>query len=204
MYKTKEIAIAELIKNPAYDSDWVNIAADLLSSTHIDRSGFDLEFEEESLATLSAKQLSIVSDAVQVNKNIHESTNEKYAFVPINKMIYYGLNATQMEIIKTSYAKMAEGKCWPEEMHKLLYSMVDEAIPYVKLNYLCMGIVEEFYDIVKYKHFEPAQIAEIYSGWKDGVPYETYAKESIDGDCMSIIRHILVLCKENKFTYNFD
>ena len=190
MYKTKEEAILHLMKNSWYDSDWVNIAADLLSQPMLNVDGSLGEFKEIDLARLNAKQLSIVSDAVTANKNLKDSGVER--LIPIKDMIFAGLNATQMEILKIAFAKEELS----EEQHYILRGMIDKNISYAKLNFLVRGVVDGFTEITNYHDdFDAAQLAEIYSGWKDEIDYKIYAKPKISGDDMALLRHALVIGK---------
>lgn len=189
-YKTKDEAIAALIQNPKYDSDWIGNASELLILNAEDT------FTEEELAKMNAKQLSVIADMVKTNEHIRTTDAYKCDFrptIPIHDIIKEEFNATQMELLRYAYGCDDMGT----QQYRDLNIFMTLDLPYAKLNYLVKGFTEGFTSIMEYINFDAAQIAEIYSGWKDGVDYTKYANAELTGDEMSLARHFLVIGKEN-------
>lgn len=166
----KQEIIEVLITRSQYDSDWINVASDLIANEGL---------TEEQLTPFNAKQLSVISDACTANK-------VEGCVCPLNKIMNPKFNATQMDLIKIGYSKGAK----PELMEELL----DPTIPYVELNFIIKGLIDGYDDMVDcYLLYTADQIAEIYAGHKDGIDYSMYMSPGIPSDMMSMIRFALTL-----------
>lgn len=165
----KQFIIDQLIKNPKYDSEWIDKASTLLA--------IDDSFSTDILETLSADQIEVLSDAIISNNS--DNPNK----VNINSLTNngkYDLNATQMKIISAGYKNGISDE--------VMQNFLDPNIPYVISNYIVHGIVEGF-DMLKYLNgYDKDQVIEIYSAFKDGIDFYQFAIPSITAQEMYIIR----------------
>ena len=161
-----------LINNPKYDSDWVAEAAKILSNE-------DNPLTEGELAELNALQLSVINEILASDK----STEDKNDI--INTLFgYKDLNATQMRLYWIGISRGLN--------ENIMARFLDKNIPYAKSNYAIQAISEGFTGITEYlDEFDASQIAEIYTGMKDGVNYKLYAKSEYPAEVMNLIRHAM-------------
>ena len=176
--KNQEEWQLELIENPKYTSDWINEASKILANEKN-------KFNEENLSYFDALELNVMNDILDSDYNDIESVLNTL-FIENN-----GLNATQMKLYWTGiYKGLLAGK-----MKKFL----DPSIPYAKSNYAIQALLDGYDEILDYiDDYNPSQIAEIYSGMKDGINYKLYAKPELSSDVMNLVRH--ALCVEDAHT----
>lgn len=163
-----------LIQNPKYDSDWIGEAAKILSNK-------ENIFTEDDLANFNALQLMVMNEILSSGK----STEEIESVLKILFIDNANLNATQMRL----YWVGRKNGLTEDVMNKFL----DPEIPYAKSNYAIQAITEGFTGIIEYlDHFDASQIAEIYTGMKDGIDYKIYAKPQYTAEFMNFIRHAIM------------
>lgn len=166
----EEMIQLQLINNPAYDSDWVVIAAKILA-----REGNDIT--EEDLAKFSASKLSLF------NEILESDDHDKATSVVKTLLAHEDLNDTQMRLYWTGINKGLT--------ENIMEQFLDASIPYAKSNYIIQAILDGFTGITEYIDFNAAQITEIYAGMKDGVDYKQYAMKNVPAEYMNLARHAL-------------
>ena len=160
-----------LIQNPGYDSDWVGEASKILTNQLI-------ELSEADLVKFNALQLSIFNMIIESDKDDNVKTNA------INALMSSDLNATQMRLYWIGISRGLN--------ENIMARFLDKNIPYAKSNYAIQAISEGFTGITEYlDEFDASQIAEIYTGMKDGVNYKLYAKSEYPAEVMNLIRHAM-------------
>ena len=160
----------ELIKNPKYDSDWIGEAAKILSNEKN-------TFGEEDLAKFNALQLMVMNEILSSEDDIQ----------PVLKALFIDhadLNATQMRLywvgIKSGLTEA------------IMSRFLNPEISYAKSNYAIQALTEGFTGITEYlDDFDADQIAEIYTGMRDGIDYKIYAKKEYSAGFMNFIRHAI-------------
>lgn len=166
----EEMIQLQLINNPAYDSDWVAIAAKILARE-------DNDITEEDLAKFSASKLSLF------NEILESDDHDKAASVVKTLLAHEDLNDTQMRLYWTGINKGLT--------ENIMEQFLDASIPYAKSNYIIQAILDGFTGITEYIDFNAAQITEIYAGMKDGVDYKQYAMKNVPAEYMNLARHAL-------------
>ena len=160
----------ELIKNPKYDSDWIGEAAKILSNEKN-------TFGEEDLAKFNALQLMVMNEILSSEDDIQ----------PILKALFIDhadLNATQMRLY---WVGIKNGLT-----EAIMSRFLNPEISYAKSNYAIQALTEGFTGITEYlDDFDADQIAEIYTGMRDGIDYKIYAKPEYPAEFMNFIRHAI-------------
>ena len=160
-----------LIQNPGYDSDWVGEASKILTNQLI-------ELSETDLVKFNALQLSIFNMIIESDKD--DDTKVKV----INTLMESDLNATQMRLY---WIGIDHGLS-----ENIMARFLDKNIPYAKSNYAIQALVDGYTGITEYlDDFNANQIAEIFTGMKDGIDYKIYAKPEYPADMMNLIRHAM-------------
>ena len=160
-----------LIQNPEYDSDWVGEASKILTNQLI-------ELSEADLVKFNALQLSIFNMIIESKKD--DDTKVKV----INTLMESDLNATQMRLY---WIGIDHGLS-----ENIMARFLDKNIPYAKSNYSIQALVDGYTGITEYlDDFNANQIAEIFTGMKDGIDYKIYAKPEYPADMMNLIRHAM-------------
>ena len=161
----------ELIKNPKYDSDWIGEAAKILSNEKN-------TFGEEDLAKFNALQLMVMNEILSSEDDIQ----------PILKALFIDhadLNATQMRLY---WVGIKNGLT-----EAIMSRFLNPEISYAKSNYAIQALTEGFTGITEYlDDFNADQIAEIYTGMRDGIDYKIYAKPEYPAEFMNFIRHAIM------------
>ena len=161
----------ELIKNPKYDSDWIGEAAKILSNEKN-------TFGEEDLAKFNALQLMVMNEILSSEDDIQ----------PILKALFIDhadLNATQMRLY---WVGIKNGLT-----EAIMSRFLNPEISYAKSNYAIQALTEGFTGITEYlDDFDADQIAEIYTGMRDGIDYKIYAKPEYPAEFMNFIRHAIM------------
>lgn len=168
-----ELIKYQLSKNAKYDSNWINIASQIISET---------DYTEDILSKFNSEQLSFIRDAA------------KNDTIPMDKFMNPELNATQMQLILIGYEKGIISK------HMELF--FNPNIPFSTSNYIIQALAEGYNDMINYIDFDSDQIYEIYAAHKDNVNYESFAKKEIDGPTMQLARHALILNCDVEFVDN--
>ena len=95
------------------------------------------------------------------------------------------LNATQMRLY---WVGIKNGLT-----EAIMSRFLNPEISYAKSNYAIQALTEGFTGITEYlDDFDADQIAEIYTGMRDGIDYKIYAKPEYPAEFMNFIRHAIM------------
>lgn len=167
---SKDDYIAKLMKNPKYDSGWIDKAATLMEKYNM---------SEDFLAKFSAEKLAIIE---QANAKYDKSNPDGEDGLFIDLICNPKLNVSQMQILLTARSQGVDTM--------KLMRIAREEIPYGIMNYVAQAMVDgldltEDYNIMD---FDIDQIYEIIAGYHSGIDYRTYADPRIPAFSMSVIR----------------
>lgn len=168
-----------LIENPVYSSDWIEIAAKLISE-------FGYSVIDDKLEKFNPEQLNIIYNANKMYGEHNADPDENF----INNISNPKLNATQMQLIITA----RQNGFWQAE----LYRLIDPEISYSKLNYLVQSLIDGFDIAEKYdpKKLSAGQIYELYAAYKSNVDISKFFNPNdthlVDAQ-LALIRHGLEL-----------
>ena len=177
--------VAELIKNPKYDSDWVNIAAKIMSEYMEYSEGL---VTEEVLAKFTDEQLNVIYNALKNYGDHNPSPDIGY----IRTLMDPELNATQMNLIDTVRNKD----------DRIIYKFMNPKISYSKLSFIAQAWLDCEYDMIEEYGIDAIyemtidQVYELYAAKKSNVDISNYKKKDgslLPADKMAIIRHALEL-----------
>ena len=177
MNKDYNEIVEMLIENPAYSSDWIDIAAKLIS---------EFGYTTDKLEKFNPDQLNIIYNANKTYGDHTADPDENY----IDKISNPKLNVTQMQLID---AARSHG-FWQDD----LYRLVDPELTYSKLNYLVQSLIDGF-DIAKDynpKELSAGQIYELYAAYKSKVDISKFFNPNdthLVDDQLALIRHALEL-----------
>lgn len=179
----KEQIIQDLIKNPKYDSDWVNKAAELMTTYGLSQAC--------TLAKYNAQQLDVLLQAYKTYGA--DGPNQDLDFIDL--ISNPELNVTQMQILFTVKVK-------GNIDNRRIRILADPEIAYAKSNYISQAMIDGFFmaEIIDVKSLDAAQIYEIYCGWKSEINYAAYADINISAEHMGLMRHAM----EVGFTVTYD
>lgn len=158
----------KLIKDPAFDSDWIAEAAKLLANG-------DAMITLEEIRGLDANKIKLFNEIAE-----SETFDIDCLITLLNNK---NLNATQMRLYWLGVSKGLD----LVDMKTFL----DPSIPYARTNFMIQALIDGHTDILKYIDYSAEQIAEIYSGMKDDIDYRVYADKKYSSDFMNLLRHAL-------------
>ena len=166
-----------LSRSPKYDSEWIDIAAELL----VNYENND-KINEEVLSKFTASQLRFVRDALN------------FESIDFDKFINSGLNATQMQLIIIANQQNID----PE----LLKPFYDAKIPFSVSNYIIQALSEGYHDMINYINYNAEQVYEIYAAHKENTDYTIFDDIEIDASVMQLARHALVIGSDVRIENN--
>lgn len=176
----KEILTQELIKNPAFSSDWVKYAVDIIEITG---ARYNVDF----LKPFHSAQLGVMLEIVKFNAD-----KENEDKIPEDIIFNTCMNETQMTILMNAY----KNDNLKEKRNIIDEKLADCDLSYAKMNYAINALADGFDEIIDYiDEYDHNQLYEIIAGYYDGIDYKKYADKSIPSEEMELIRHILVLGK---------
>lgn len=164
-----------LAKNPAYDADWVNAAATILSKYP--------DYVESDLYDFVADQLTVVKTALEKYDG-----DQDFASMILNP----ALNSTQMQILLAAKNAGVD--------NSLLTPLTDPSLTYTKGNYISKALADgiNMAKEIDFHMFDNDQIYEIFAGMESGIDYHKYLDNTFSAEEMGIIRHALELGLEVK------
>lgn len=190
---TKQEYVEQLIKDPAYDADWIDEVSELLSTystEQLKEVGIpDLNMLDE----LDVRFIHIIMNLMSNYKfDDAKSSREVFNNDLIDTMIaylvkqQYHINATQAQLIAT----IVDYKTKEEEIDNkfnsdVLGELIEADIPYSSLNFIAKAIIEGHNEIIKYRNSAPETIAAIYALLADGVYDTVYEKFHFDDSFIS-------------------
>jgi len=183
MNKTYEEVVRELIEEPKYSSDWIDIAAKLIS---------EFNYTVDKLEKFNNKQLNIIYNA---NKRYGEDNVNPDAPY-ISAITNPKFNDTQMQLLDTARQNDIEG----DELKRLM----NPSLSYSKLNYLVQSLIDG-YDIAKEYNVDNlsiGQIYEIYAAFKSGIDISSYFSPDnteLSDNQLAIMRHAAELGLNAKY-----
>lgn len=181
---TKQECVDVLIKDPAYDADWIDKVSDLLSnysSDELKKVGID---NLDMLDNLDVRMIHIINSLIpRYSFNMQPDSKEEYNNDLVSTMISYivkrrwHMNATQAQLIATIVDYKTQDPDIDDDFDSfVLGELVEADIPYSSLNFIAKAIIEGHNDIVKYRNSDPDIVAAIYALLAEGL-YDRVSKE---------------------------
>ena len=181
---TKQEYVDVLIKDPAYDADWIDKVSDLLSSYSSDelkKVGID---NLDMLDNLDVRMIHIINSLIpRYSFNMQPDSKEEYNNDLVSTMISYivkqqwHMNATQAQLIATIVDYKTQDPDIDDNFDSfVLGDLIEADIPYSSLNFIAKAIIEGHSDIVKYRNSDPDIVAAIYALLAEGL-YDRVSKE---------------------------
>ncbi len=166
---TKEEMIAYLMKNPKYDSAWIDKAAEMLITE---------KYSEDFLFQFSADKLTMLEQAYTKYGPEAHDTDTTFIDLISNPM----LNISQMQILFTAKSQGVDSS--------KLQKISDHNIPYGVMNYVAQAMIDglDLTEEINVLDFSIDQIYELVAGYHSGVDYRMYADNRIPAESMNIIR----------------
>jgi hypothetical protein len=173
---TKQEYVELLVTDPEYDADWIDSVSDLLSTyseEKLNAAGID---NLDVLSKLDAKMVHVIYTIIDKYRMDYQSNNNPDANEIISSFIKsilddsIHINNTQAQLIATHIDFVCRGD---EEFivknKEYINEIIVSDIPYAALNYITKGIIEEYYEIIKFSNCYPKVVASVYATMADGV-----------------------------------
>lgn len=215
---TKEGYVNTLIKDPAYDADWIDKVSDLLSTYSIEQLEEVGISDLNMLDKLDVRVIHVINTLMVSYIFKAENSKDKHNNDLISTMIAYlvkqkyHINATQAQLIGAVIDfKVKEETPDYNFDSDILGELIEADIPYSSLNFIAKAIIEGHNEIMEYRNSAPDTIAAIYALLADGV-YDAVSKRLhfsdfndnneliIDNKNINLFRYLEL----NKYEYYID
>lgn len=175
---TKEQWQEQLIEDPRFDADWIDLVSTLLStysSEQLEEVGIP---HLDDLLSIDIRMIHIINSLLK-DYNFDEP-NTEYKNDLISTMIsyiikqYYPMNATQAQLIATVIGAVTSGDVEDSDIEKkftsdLVGDLIEANIPYSSLNFIAKAVLEGHSEILKYVNSDTKTVAELYAAMAENV-----------------------------------
>lgn len=181
---TKQEYQNELITDPDYDADWIDVVSDMFSKYDMDFIINVIRIDLNSLSKLSDRKIHIINGLIDLIYRL-EPKGKKYeynldlmtTFIQYLVKGVHKINHTQAQLIaaiidskvRNSYET---GQSFDSD---LLGEIIEANIPYASLNFIAKSIINGHNELLQYVNSDPEVINELYAIIEDGL-FDTISK----------------------------